>query len=189
MRKIAIPFVLVWFFLVGCTEEEKPEGPYGWYYVESVSTSIPIDFTNSGQQTTEHIDSFSWCGSSPFSIAWRLNKLTPVMDFDYFSFFERENEITMEKEIFRGCGITRRIVEIKEDNQLILRWFGGKSDFTDDPRDIDFEFKVKSISYLPEEKSLRLVAQQELFDFTSEEFVEAEVVYSFKFGGQLNFPF
>ncbi len=113
MRKIVIPFFLVWSFLTGCKEEERPDVPYGLYFAESVTTSIPINFTNSGQQTTEHKDNFSWCGSSDFSIEWRLNKLTPVMDFDYFVFVERENEITKEKEIIRGCGITRRIVDLR----------------------------------------------------------------------------
>jgi hypothetical protein len=39
---------------------------------------------------------------------------------------------------FSEDGTTRRIVELKEDNQLTLRWFGGKKKWIlhDDPLEI-----------------------------------------------------
>lgn len=59
MRKIAILYVLSLNFLIGCKEDEKPDGPFGVYVVESITTSIPVDFTNSDQQSTEHKANFS----------------------------------------------------------------------------------------------------------------------------------
>ncbi len=110
MRKIAFLLILVLFSFIGCKEEEKPlTHPYGIYKVESMVSAIPVDFTNSGEQITEHVANFSWCGTGEFSIEWRLNKQTPVMDFDTFIFFDRVNEKTKEREIFRGCGFTRSI--------------------------------------------------------------------------------
>ncbi len=186
MRKIVILFFLVWSFLTGCKEVERPDGPYGWYFLESLTTSIPVDFKNSGQQTIEHIDNFSTCGGSDFSIEWRLNKLTPIMDFDNFRFVERKNEITKKKEIIMGCGLTRRIVELRENGNIELRFYGGEQGFSNDPKQFDYKIEVKSLEYFSENKTIRLVAHQELYDFTSEEFVETEITYLFKYGGPLN---
>lgn len=180
MRKIVIPFFLVCSFLTGCKEEEKPDVRYGVYLAESVTTLIPIDFTNSGQQTIEHIDNISTCGGSDFSIYWRLNKLTPVMGFHTFMFVERENEITKKKAIIRGCGFTQRIVDLKDNGSLDLRFYGGEGGFSNDPRQLDFKFEVKSLEYFSVNKTILLVTQQELYDFTSEEFVETEITYLFK---------
>lgn len=180
MRKIVIPFFLVCSFLTGCKEEEKPDVRYGVYLAESVTTLIPIDFTNSGQQTIEHIDNISTCGGSDFSIYWRLNKLTPVMGFHTFMFVERENEITKKKAIIRGYGFTQRIVDLKDNGSLDLRFYGGEGGFSNDPKQFLDQFEVKSLEYFPDEKSIRLVTQQELYDFTSEEFVETEITYLFK---------
>lgn len=180
MRNIAIPFLLVCSFLTGCKEEEKPDVRYGVYLAESVTTLIPINFTNSGQQTTEHVDNISTCGDSEYSIYWRLNKLTPVMGFHTFMFIERENEITKEMEILRGCGFTQRIVDLKENGNLELRYYGGEEGIPNDPKQFLDQFEVKSLEYFPDEKSIRLVTLQELYDFTSEEFVETEITYLFK---------
>ncbi len=182
MKNIVFLF-LVWSFLSGCKEVERPDGPYGWYYLESLTTSIPIDFKNSGQQTTEHIDNFSTCGGSDYSIYWRLNKLTPVMDFHTFIFIERENEITKEKEILRGCGLTRRIVDLRENGNIELRHYGGEGSISNNPNQFDNKIEVKSLEYFSENKTIRHVALQELYDFTSEEFVETEITYLYKYGG------
>jgi hypothetical protein len=186
MRKIAVPFVLVLFLLIGCKEEEKPDSPYGVYIAESITTAIPVDFTNSGEQTTEHIANFSWCGSGKYSIEWRLNKQTPVMDFDTFLFIEGVDEITKEKQIIRGCGFTRRIVSLKENGELELDFFGDQGIWSNNPKQIDFKFEIRSLKYLPAEKSIRMVTYQQLYDFFLEEFIETEMTYLFAYEGPFN---
>lgn len=183
MRKIAFPFVLVLFSLIGCKEEEKPDGPYGVYVAESISTAIPVDFTNSGEQTTEHVANFSWCGTGEFSIEWRLNKQTPIMDFDTFLFIERVDEKTKEKQILRGCGFTRRIVELKENGELELNFFGDEGILSTNPKQFLYQFEVNSLEYFPADKSIRMVTYQQLYDFFSEEFVETEMTYLFTYAG------
>jgi hypothetical protein len=184
MRKITFPFILGLFFLIGCKEEEKPIGPpYGLYDVESVTTSIPVDFTNSGEQTTEHLANFSWCGTGKFSIEWRLNKQTPIMDFDTFMFWEWVNEKTKEKEILKGCGFSRRIVYLKENGELELKFFGGEEVISNNPERFLNQFVVKNLDYFPANRSIRMVTYQQLYDFFSEEFVESEITYLFKFAG------
>lgn len=183
MRKIAFPFVLVLFSLIGCEEEEKPDGPYGVYVAESIITSIPVDFTNSGEQTTEHVANFSWCGNGEFSIEWRLNRQTPIMDFDTFMFWDRVDEITKEKEIIRGCGFSRRIVDLKENGELELNFFGDLGIWSNNPKQIDFTFEIRSLEYIPDDKSIRMVTNQQLYDFFSEEYVETEITYLFYYAG------
>jgi hypothetical protein len=124
MSKFSILFVFTLLFLIGCKEKEKPDGPYGVYVAESISTAIPVDFTNSGEQSTEYLANFSWCGNGEFSIEWRLNKQTPVMDFDTFTFSELRDKSTNEVEIIRGCGSSRRIVSLQENGELELDFFG-----------------------------------------------------------------
>jgi hypothetical protein len=97
---------------------------YGVYVAESISTAIPVDFTNSGEQSTEYLANFLWCGNGEFSIEWRLNKQTPVMDFDPFTFSELRDKSTNEVEIIRGCGSNRRIVSLQENGELELDFFG-----------------------------------------------------------------
>lgn len=188
MRKIELPLVLVLFALIGCQEEEKPDSQYGIYLVEFISTAIPVDFTNSGEQTTEHDANFPLCGPSGFSINWRLNKETPVMDFDTFLFVDRVDEITKELEIIRGCGITRRIVELKENGELELKFFGDVGVWSANPKQIDFQFEIRSLTYFPDEKTIRMDTYQQLYDFFLEEYVETEVTYIFSFEGPFN-PF
>lgn len=183
MRKISVLFVFTLLLQTGCKEEEKPDSPYGVYIVESITTAIPVDFTNSGQQTTEHIANFSWCGTGKFSIEWRLNKQTPIMDFDTFLFIERVDEKTKEKQILRGCGFTRRIVELKENGELELNFFGDLGIWSNNPKQIDFKFEIRSLKYLPADKSIRMVTYQQLYDFFSEEFVETEMTYLFTYAG------
>ncbi|WP_194775565.1 hypothetical protein [Pararhodonellum marinum] len=184
MRKIAFLLILVLFSFIGCMEEEKPlTHPYGIYEVESMVSSIPVDFTNSGEQITEHVANFSWCGTSEFSIVWRLNKQTPVMDFNTFMFWDRVDEITNEREIFRGCGLTRRIVDLKEDGELGLKFFGNEGIFSDDPKRLLHQFEIKSLAYFPEDKSIRMETYQRLYDFFSEEYVETEITYLFSYAG------
>jgi hypothetical protein len=188
MRKIAALIVLISLFLIGCQEEEKPDSQYGIYLVESISTAIPVDFTNSGEQTTKHDANFSLCGPNGFSIEWRLNRETPVMDFDTFLFVDKVDEITKELEIIRGCGITRRIVELKENGELELKFFGDVGVWSNSPNQIDFKFEVKNLEYFPEDKTIRMDTYQELYDFFLEEYVETEVTYIFSFEGPFN-PF
>lgn len=102
------------------------------------------------------------------------------MGFHTFMFVERENEITKKKAIIRGCGFTQRIVDLKDNGSLDLRFYGGEGGFSNDPKQFLDQFEVKSLEYFPDEKSIRLVTQQELYDFTSEEFVETEITYLFK---------
>jgi hypothetical protein len=188
MRNSWILFLLISFYLSGCKEEEKPDGPYGIYLVQSISTAIPVDFTNSGEQTTEHDANFPLCGPSGFSIRWELNKETPVMDFDTFLFVDRVDEITKELEIIRGCGITRRIVELKENGEIELKFFGDVGVWSTNPRQIDFQFEIRSLTYFPDGKTIRMDTYQELYDFFLEEYVETEVTYKFSFEGPFN-PF
>lgn len=183
MRNIVIPFVLVLFSLVGCAEEEKPEGPYGVYVAESISTAIPVDFTNSGEQTTEHVANFSWCGNGEFSIEWRMNRQIPIMDFDTFMFWDRVDEITKEVEIIRGCGFTRRIVDLKENGDLELRYFGDEEVISNNPKKFLYQFELRSLEYFPSDKSMRMVTYQQLYDFFSEEYVETEITYLFNYAG------
>ncbi|WP_139162778.1 hypothetical protein [Algoriphagus faecimaris] len=177
-------FLLALFLISGCTKIDLPtiqEAPYGVYHAESISTIIPIDFSRSGRLITEHIDDFSYC-SEYFSIEWRLNKETPIMDFDYFSFVEWYNEETMEDEIIMGCGITRRIVKLGENNSLELNFFGDDGTYFTDPYSIDTYFKIKRLEFFPRQESINLVADQQFYDFVTEEFVETEVTYRFEFG-------
>ncbi len=183
MRKIIFLFFLGCSFLTGCKEEEKPDGPYGIYVAESITTSIPVDFTNSGEQTTEHIANFSWCGPGKFSIEWRLNKQTPIMDFDTFMFWYQVDEITKDREIIRGCGFTRRIVDLKENGSLDLRFYGGEEGFLNDPKQFLYQFEVKSLEYFPENRTIRLVTQQEVYDFSLEKFVKTEITYLLNYAG------
>jgi hypothetical protein len=188
MRNSWILFLLISFYLSGCKEEEKPDGPYGIYLVQSITTAIPVDFTNSGEQTTEHDANFSLCGPSGFSIEWRLNKETPVMDFETFLFVDKVDEITKELEIIRGCGITRRIVELKENGELELKFFGDVGVWSTNPRQIDFQFEIRSLTYFRDDKSIRMETYQQLYDFYLEEYVDTEVTYIFSFEGPFN-PF
>jgi hypothetical protein len=182
MRKITFLFVI--FSFIGCTEEEKPvNDPYGRYAVESIVSSDPVDFTNSGEQITEHVNHFLWCGTGVFSIEWRMNKQTPIMDFDTFIFMDRVNPETQEKEIIKGCGSTRRIVKLKEDGELELRFFGGKGAFSTNPNIFLYQFEVKSLEYFSDDKAIRMVTYQQLYDFFSEEYVETEITYLFSYAG------
>lgn len=147
---------------------------------------MPIDFTNSGQKTTEHLDKLPFGGKEGFSIEWRLKKATPVMDFDYFLMTDKVDKISMEKEIVWGWGKIRRIVEYVEGNPLEIRSYGGEEGISNDPKRFLYQFEVKSLEYFPDKRTIRLVAQQELFDFTSQEFVETEITYLFKYGGPVN---
>ncbi|NVK49395.1 MAG: hypothetical protein HWE09_06475 [Cyclobacteriaceae bacterium] len=176
--------VFTLFFLSACTKIDLPtiqEESYGIYFAESITTAIPIDISRSGRQTTEHIDDFSYC-SEHYSIEWRLNKETPIMDFDYFNFLEWFNEKTMEDEIIMGCGVTRRIVKLGENNSLELSFFGDDGIYYTDPNKIDTHFKIISLEFFQRQQSIKLVAQQQFYDFVTEEFVETEVTYRFKFG-------
>lgn len=183
MRKIVFPLVLVLISLIGCSEEEKPESQYGVYLVESMTSAIPVDFTKSGEQTTEHVANFSWCGPSGFSIEWRLNKQTPIMDFDTFLFADWVDEITKEVEIVQGCGFTRRIVALNENGELELGFFGEEGIFSTNPKSFLYQFEVKSLEYFPEDKSIRMVTHQQLYDFFLEAYVETEMTYSFAYAG------
>lgn len=182
MRRIAFLFIL--FSFIGCKEEEKPLiDPYGIYVVESMVSSIPVDFTNSGEQITEHVANFVWCGTGEFSIEWRLNKQTPIMDFDTFLFVDRVNPKTQEKEIIKGCGFTRRIVNLKEDGELELRFFGGEEGFSSNPNIFRYQFEVKNLEYFSDDKAIRMVTYQQLYDFFFEEYVETEITYLFSYAG------
>lgn len=183
MRKIATLYILSLIFLIGCKEEEKPDGPYGVYVAESITTAIPVDFTNSGEQSTEHVANFTWCGTGGFSIEWRLNRQTPIMDFDTFMFWDRVDEITKEVEIIRGCGFSRRIVALKENGELELNFFGDEGIFSTNPKRFLYQFEVKSLEYFPDDKSIRMVTDQQLYDFFSEEYVETEITYLFNYAG------
>lgn len=184
MRKKFSLLVFTLFFLSACTKIDLPtiqEEPYGIYFAESITTAIPIVISRSGRQTTEHIDDFSYC-SEHYSIEWRLNKETSIMDFDYFNFLEWFNEKTMEDEIIMGCGVTRRIVKLGENNSLELSIFGDDGTYYTDPYRIDTYFKIKKLEFFPRQESINLVADQQFYDFVTEEFVETEVIYRFKFG-------
>lgn len=181
MSKFSILFVFTLLFLTGCKEEEKPDGPYGVYVAESISTAIPVDFTNSGEQSTEHLANFSWCGNGEFSIEWRLNKQTPVMDFDTFTFSELRDKNTNEVEIIRGCGSNRRIVSLQENGELELDFFGDLGVWSTNPKQIDFQFEIRSLVYFPDDKSIRMVTYQQLYDFFSDEYVETEITYLFNY--------
>jgi hypothetical protein len=184
MRIIAFLLMLALFSFTGCMEEEKPlPEPYGIYAVESMVSSIPVDFTNSGEQITEHVANFEWCGTGGFSIDWRLNKQTSVMDFDTFLFVDRINPTTQEKEILKGCGFSRRIVNLKEDGELELGFFGGEGAFSSDPKSFLFQFKVKSLAYFSEDRSIRMVTHQQVYDFFSDAYVETEMTYLFSYAG------
>lgn len=99
MRKFAFLLILVLFSLLGCMEEEKPlNDPYGIYGVRSTVSAIPVDFTDSGEQISEHVANFLWCGTGEFSIEWRPS----FIDFDTFLFVDRINPETQEKEILKG---------------------------------------------------------------------------------------
>jgi hypothetical protein len=183
MRNSWILFLLISFYLSGCKEEEKPDGPYGIYLVQSISTAIPVDFTNSGEQTTEHFDNFSWCGTGEFSLEWRLNKQTSVMDFRTFFFFDGVNEITKEKEIFKGCGLVSRIVSLNQNGDLELSFFGDEGIFSNNPKQIDHNFEVRKLEYFQDGKSIRMVTYQLVYDFFSKEYVKNEMTYQFTYVG------
>ncbi len=190
MRKIAFLLILISFCFIGCMEEEKPlTDPYGIYAVESMVSAIPVDFTDSGEQITEHAANFLMCGPGEFSIEWHLNKQTPIMDFDTFAFWDWVNPKTQEKEIIKGCGFSRRIVNLTEDGELELRFFGGEEAFSNDPKSFLYQFEVKSLEYFPDDKSIRMVTFQQVYDFFSNEYVETEITYLFSYAGpvfQLN---
>lgn len=105
------------------------------------------------------------------------------MDFDYFSFVEWYNEESMEDEIIMGCGITRRIVKLGENNSLELDFYGNEGIYYDEPNLIDTNFEVKKLEYFPSDQSILLVAQQRVYEFVSKEFIDTEITYRFKFGG------
>ncbi|WP_288373740.1 hypothetical protein [uncultured Algoriphagus sp.] len=184
MKNNFLLLVFAIFFLSACTKSELPdiqEQPFGVYNAVSITIAIPIDISRSGRQTTEHIDDFSYC-SEFYSIEWRLNKETPIMDFDYFDFHKWYNEETKEEETIMGCGITRRIVQLGANNSLELSFFGDDGTYYTDPYRIDTYFKIKKLEFFPRQESINLVADQQFSDFVSEEFVETEVTYRFEFG-------
>ncbi|WP_297335470.1 hypothetical protein [Algoriphagus sp.] len=178
---LVLPLVL----MSGCTKIDLPsiqEAPYGIYHAESIITPIPIDFSRSGRLVTQHINDFSY-GSKYFSIEWRLNKETPIMDVDYFKFAEWYNEETMEDEIILDCcGMTRRIVKLGETNSLELSFNGNDGAYYQDPYLINTNFELKKLEYSPNEQGILLVAQQQVYEFVSEEFMDIEITYRFKFG-------
>ncbi len=174
-------------FLTGCKVEERPEVPYGFYVVESITSSIPVDFTNSGQQTTDHLENFSWCSTSDYSISWFLNRQTPVIDIYTFGFFERVDEITKEKEIVMGCGLSRRIVYLIENGNLDLIFWGEEGSLSKDPNQFQSWFEILSLEYFQVEKKIKVVTYQVVYDFTLERFVEVEITYSFTYSGPLNY--
>ncbi|MCR9084467.1 MAG: hypothetical protein NXH89_18705 [Cyclobacteriaceae bacterium] len=184
MRNVLSFFVLIFLLFSACTKTELPDiqqRPFGVYNAVSISTAIPIDISRSGRQTTEHIDDFTYC-SEFYSIEWRMNKETPIMDFDYFNFLRWYNERIMEEETIMGCGVTRRIVQLGANNSLELSFFGDDGTYYTDPYRIDTYFKIKKLEFFPRQESINLVADQQFYDFVTEEFVETEVTYSFEFG-------
>jgi hypothetical protein len=184
MKKIAFLLILVSFSFVGCMEAEKPlTVPYGIYAVESMVSAIPVDFTDSGVQITEHAANFLMCGPGEFSIEWRLNKQTPIMDFDTFTFWDWVNPKTQEWEILKGCGFSRRIVTLKEDGELELMFFGGEGSVSSNPYNFLYQFDVKNLEYFPGDKSIRMVTDQQVYDFFSEEYVKTEFTYLFSYSG------
>lgn len=82
-------------------------------------------------------------------------------------FWEREDKITKEKEIIRGCGFTRRIVDQKENGELELKYFGDEEIISNNPKRFLHQFEVKSLKYFPDDKSIRMVTYQQLYDFFS----------------------
>jgi hypothetical protein len=111
------------------------------------------------------------------------------MDFDTFLFVDRINPKTQEKEILKGCGFSRRIVNLKEDGELELGFFGGEGAFSSDPKSFLFQFEVKSLEYFSDGRSIRMVTHQQVYDFFSDEYVETEMTYLFSYAGpvfQLN---
>lgn len=187
MRQVVFLFFLIGIFLAGCQEEEKPDSPYGVYVVESIASSIPLDFTNSGQQTTDHVQNFSWCGTSNYSISWFLNRQTPVIDIYTFGFFERLDEITNEKKIVMGCGLSRRIVYLIENGNLDLTFWGDEGGLSNDPNQFLSWFEIQSLEYFQVDKKIKMVTNQVVYDFTLERFVEVELTYSFTYSGPLNY--
>lgn len=187
MRQVVFLFFIVWIFLFACKEEETAEVPYGFYVVESITSSIPVDFTNSGQQTTDHLENFFWCSTSDYSISWFLNRQTPVIDIYTFGFFERVNEITKEKEIVMGCGLSRRIVYLMENGNLDLTFWGDEGGLSNDPNQFLSWFEIQSLEYFQVEKKIKMVTNQVVYDFILERFVEVEITYSFTYSGPLNY--
>jgi hypothetical protein len=187
MKKTNVIFILFLMLLFGCKEEESPDGPYGLYEVESITSSIPIDFMNTGQQTKAHADDFSWCSTSKFSISWGVNKQTPVMDIYNFIFIETVDEISMEKKIIMGCGLARRIVNLSENGILELRFWGGDDGFSRDPNQLQYMFDVLNLEYFQLDKKIRMVTNQVVYDFTLENFVEVEMTYWFAYLGHLSY--
>jgi hypothetical protein len=188
MRKIDILIVLFLILLLGCKEEESPDGPYGMYEVESIISSFPVDFMKTGQQTTEHIEGFSWCSTSKFSISWGLlSGQTPVMDIYNFIFIETIDEITREKEIIMGCGLARRIVNLRENGNFEIRFWGGEVGSLRDPNQLQYMFDVLSLEYFQLDKKIRMVTKQVVYDFTLEKFVEVEMTYWFDYSGPLSY--
>lgn len=184
MKKLLFSLFLGLFFLVGCQEMEKPlDEPYGYYDAVSATTSVPIDFTNSGQKRTEHLDHFPLSEKEKFSIVWRLNKSTPVMDFDTFLMIEGEDPITKEKEILWGWGITRKIIDYGAGSTLEIRDFGEDRGIDNDPKRFYYGFEVKSLNYDPEAKKIQMVTLQELYDFDEEKFKTTEITYLFVYAG------
>lgn len=105
------------------------------------------------------------------------------MDFDTFMFWDRVDEITKEKEIIRGCGFSRRIVALKENGEVELKYFGDEESISNNPKQFLYQFEVKSLEYFPDDKSIRMVTYQQVYDFFLEEFVETEITYLFSFAG------
>ncbi|TNF41739.1 MAG: hypothetical protein EP311_06625 [Cytophagales bacterium] len=168
MKKIGVFLVWMGFLLAACQEEEKPNSPYGVYVVESITSSVPVDFTNSGEQTTDHLENFSWCSSSDYSISWFLNRQTPVIDIYTFGFFERVDEISKEKKIVLGCGLSRRIVYLIENGNLDLTFWGDEGGLSNDSNQFLSWFEILSLEYFQVEKKIKMVTNQVVYDFTLE---------------------
>lgn len=103
------------------------------------------------------------------------------MEFDYFLMFEYEDRISSKKEIGCGWGKIRRKVRYTNGKPLEIRFYGGEEGISDDPKHFLYQFEVKSLEYLPENKTILLVAQQEVYDFSLENFVENEIAYTFNY--------
>lgn len=185
MRRITYSIILALFFLTGCIQEEDNmlAEPYGIYAVKSMVSSIPVDFTQTGEQKTEHAADFTWCGPSDFAIEWRLNKQTPIMDFETFKFWDWINPKTEEFEIIKGCGYSRRIVNLKANGELELGFFGGEGANAAAPASVLDVTEIKSLAYFPNEKSIRMVTLQTVYDFILEEYIETEFSYHFTYSG------
>ena len=64
-----------------------------------------------------------------------------------------------------------------------MRFFGGEEAFSTDPKRFLYQFEVKSLYYFSDDKSIRMVTYQQVYDFFSEEYVETEITYLFSYAG------